>query len=240
MATKAVVQIGWDDVPWLPDKIKKEFLAATPPHEREARSRGIPVLGDGNVFQTPLEDILIEPQPIPAYWKRLYGIDVGDNTAVIALAHNPEDDVIVVYSDYCPKNAVPERIAPHIWGLNKAAGFKLPGLMDPSARNRSLTDGRRVIEMYRGLDCTIVPANNNVTSGIFEMRHRLETGRLKVFKTCVGWQNEYMTYHYKDGKIVKTNDHRMDATRYGVMGIRYAKTRDFNGNTGGFSGRKYF
>jgi hypothetical protein len=48
------------------------------PHEREARARGVPMLGSGRIFMTP-EDAITEPalEYIPAHWAKLWGIDPG-------------------------------------------------------------------------------------------------------------------------------------------------------------------
>lgn len=239
--SKAVVQIGWADVPWLDAKAKEEVLKGTPPHLRDARSKGIPLLGDGNVYQVPLEDFIVKPFPIPKYFKLAYGLDVGyNNTAVIAGALDPQTDILYLYSEHMTQGT-PDKTAPFIWGLERQAGYPLVGLIDPSARNRAATDGQKVIAQYRALKCKIIPAENAVEAGIFECTSRLQSGRLKVFSTLPGWQNEYMVYHRKDGKIVKHNDHRMDAWRYLVMGLRYAKPAPVgSGNSGGYSGRKYF
>ena len=35
---------GWDDVPHLEERTKTELLESTPPHLRDARSKGIPSL----------------------------------------------------------------------------------------------------------------------------------------------------------------------------------------------------
>ena len=49
------------------------------------------------------------------------------------------------------------------------------------------------------------------------------TGRFKVFDHCSEWFEEFRQYHHKDGRIVKANDDLLDATRYGVMMLRFAK-----------------
>ena len=53
----------------------------------------------------------------------------------------------------------------------------------------------------------------------------MSTGRLKVFKSLTNWLSEYRIYRRDDkGKIVKQNDHAMDATRYLVKsGIQIAR-----------------
>ncbi len=61
---------------------------------------------------------------------------------------------------------------------------------------------------------------------------RMSTGSLKVFSSCQSWLQEYRLYRRdEDGKIVKENDHLMDATRYLVMSglpiARCAPNEDF-------------
>lgn len=61
-------------------------------------------------------------------------------------------------------------------------------------------------------------ANKAVDMGIAAVMSRLSTGKLKVFNTCQKWLNEYRMYSYDDKqRIVKRNDHLMDATRFMVM-----------------------
>ena len=43
------IMASWDDVPHISEAEKATLWAAHPPHEREARSKGIPQLGTGAV-----------------------------------------------------------------------------------------------------------------------------------------------------------------------------------------------
>ena len=58
-----------------------------------------------------------------------------------------------------------------------------------------------------------------------EMLTRMQTGRLKVFKYLNDWFEEFRLYHRKDGRVVKEGDDLMSATRYGIMMLRYARTK---------------
>lgn len=94
----------------------------------------------------------------------------------------------------------------------------IPGVIDPAARGRSQTDGKRLVEVYRGLGLDLEYADNSVEAGITEVWNRLSTGRLKVFRTLTNFFNEYRLYRRdKNGKIVKMGDHLMDAIRYDIM-----------------------
>jgi phage terminase large subunit-like protein len=84
---KYVVAATWDDVPHLSAETKEQLYKEIPAYQRDARTRGIPQLGSGAVFQISDEDLLVKPFPIPDHWPRCYGMDVGWNkTAVCWLA----------------------------------------------------------------------------------------------------------------------------------------------------------
>ena len=67
--------------------------------------------------------------------------------------------------------------------------------------------------------------DEGVEAGIFDMRQRIETGRLKVFNTMVMWREEYESYHRDEGKIDKNHDDLMDATRYLLSKMDTFKTK---------------
>ncbi len=49
----------------------------------------------------------------------------------------------------------------------------------------------------------------------------MSSGKLKVFRSLGNWLSEFRLYQRdRDGKIVKQNDHLMDATRYLIMSGR--------------------
>jgi Terminase RNaseH-like domain len=189
-----------------------EMLKQFPVHEREARSKGIPMLGSGKVYPVPEDDIFIDPIRIPEYWPKAYGMDVGWNrTAVVWGAWDRDSDIIYIYSEHYLGQNPPQIHAHSI----RARGEHIIGVIDPAGAGSSQVDGSKLIDIYRNLGLKIRPANNAVEAGIFEVYSRLISGRLKVFRTCVNWASEYRIYRRsKKGMIVKENDHLMDATRY--------------------------
>ena len=100
----------------------------------------------------------------------------------------------------------------------------MPGVVDPAARGRSQTDGRRLIEMYKDLGLELTGSQNAVESGIQEVLDAFNTGKLKVFKDVLPrWWEEFRLYRRdKNGRIVKLRDHLMDATRYWWLSGREA------------------
>ena len=219
-----VLTLGWDDVPHLSVEAKAKMLQAYPPHERDARSKGIPSLGSGAIYPVDENDIAISDIEIPAHWPRVFGMDVGWNrTAAIWGAWDRESDVVYLYAEHYRGQAEPSVHADAI----KARGDWIPGVIDPASRGRTQNDGQQLVTMYRDLKLDIEFANNAVEAGVYEVWTRLSAGRLKVFKSCVNWLAEFRLYRRDEkGKIVKEKDHLMDATRYLAMsGLDRAKTK---------------
>lgn len=210
--SKCIITAGWDDAPWLSEESKARMLDDTPPHLRAARSRGEPAMGSGNVYPIPLDDILIKPFEIPDYYERLYALDVGWNrTACVFGAKNPDTGVVYIYDEHYMGQAEP---AIHAHSIH-ARGKWLEGVIDPASRGRSQIDGQKLMDIYKDLGLTIFPAKNEVEGGIQAVYSALSSGKLKVFDTLHNLQKEYTLYRRDlNGKIIKENDHLMDALRY--------------------------
>lgn len=219
----AVINATWDDAPHLTDEDKEELFRSLPPHQRDARSRGIPSLGSGAIYPVSEQDVICEPFEIPPYYDWCYGLDVGwNNTASVAIAYNRDFDTAYVVQEY--KRGQVEPIV-HTQAI-KTFG-EIPGVVDPAARGRNSKDGDDLMRLYRELGLTLTPADNGVSSGILEVYQRLSSGRLKIFSTCTQTLEEYRLYRRDEkGNIVKENDHLMDALRYAIMsGLALARPR---------------
>ena len=125
---------------------------------------------------------------------------------------NRETDTLYCYAEHYRGEAEAVIHAEAI----RARGKWIPGAIDPSARGRSQVDGRALIQMYRDLGLDLIEADNAVESGIYQLLMRMTTGRFKVFRSLQNWLGEFRLYRRDEkGKIIKENDHLMDATRYG-------------------------
>jgi hypothetical protein len=213
--TRYVVQQTWDDAPHLSPETRAQLESAYPIHERDARVRGIPQLGSGVIFPIPETEITVKPFDIPAHFRHSYGMDVGWNrTAAAFFATDEASGTSYLYSEYYRSNAEPPI---HAMGI-KARGAWIPGAIDPAARGRSQRDGEDLFALYIQLGLKLVAADNSVETGLYEVWTRLSAGKIKVFDTCTNWLAEYRMYRRDEkGKIVKDNDHLMDATRYWEM-----------------------
>jgi Terminase RNaseH-like domain len=221
--SRFAVQIGWGDVPHLSKQQQDEMLDAFPLHEREARAKGVPMLGSGRIYPIDEAQLIIDPFEIPRWWPRAYGLDVGWNTtAAIWGAWDRDSDMLYLTSEHYMGQQPPQVHADAI----KSRGDWMLGAIDPASAGASQTDGRRLLDVYREMMLSLVEAENAVEAGILACYRRMTSGRLKVFRNCVNWVREFRIYRRdEDGKVVKENDHAMDATRYLIMtGMRYATT----------------
>lgn len=213
--SKWCIAIDWSNVPHLDEKTKKELYESIPPHQRDARTKGVPQLGSGVIYPVSDSAYLTEPFQIPEYWPRAFALDVGWNkTAAVWGAWNRANDTIYLYDEYYIGEAKPQIHADAIRGR----GLWIPGVIDPAAAGAGQRDGIALINEYRDLGLDLFPANNEVEAGIFATYRRLASGRLKVFTTLLNWRAEIRLYRRDEkGKIVKERDHLMDTTRYLVM-----------------------
>lgn len=221
---RAAVAIGWKDIPWMSEEAKREILESTPPHLRATVSEGIPTVGDGAVYRIPLDMVVLgkdQTFQIPAHYKKIYGMDVGWNrTAAIFGALDPDTDTLYIYHEHYVDHQPPEVHAARIKGL---AADWMPGAIDPAAGKSKDAYGKDLLDMYRRLGLRVREADNSVEAGILKVSSMLTQGKLKIFPGCYNLQNEYLTYHRDGGRIVKENDHALDALRYLVMSLQWAK-----------------
>lgn len=212
---KALVMAGWDDVPHLSKDEKRRMLGECEPHLVKSRSQGIPSLGSGAIYPIPEEDIVVSPFMIPAHWPKAYGFDVGwKKTAAVWGAIDRDTSTLYIYSEHYRGQAEPSVHASSI----KTRGDWIPGAIDPAANGSTQKDGERLLELYQDQKLILTNADNAVEAGIHAVYEGLSIGTIKVFSTCQNWLKEYRIYRRNEnGKIVKENDHLMDATRYLIM-----------------------
>jgi hypothetical protein len=184
----------------------------------ESRMPCVPALGSGAIYPLSETDIVVPDFELPAHYPRAYALDVGWNkTAVVWGARDNETGVLYLYSEHYQGMKEASLHADAI----KSRGPWIRGVVDPSARGRSQIDGQQLIEVYRQCGLDLWPAQNAVESGIYQTWQLMSSGKLKVFRSLGNWLREFRLYQRaEDGRIVKQDDHLMDATRYLIMSGR--------------------
>ncbi len=223
------INMGIDDIDHYTEAKKKELLLTYPPHERQARMYGIPVFGSGMVFPIELDDVIVNPFPIPDHFALMGAIDIGWDhpTAVVKIAWDRDNDVIYATACYREKNKTPALVAAAVkpWGNIEYA-------YPHDALQHDKGSGKQIAQFYReaGLNMTHHHAqyddgSNSLEASVLEMLERFQTGRLKIFSSLGPLIEELRNYHRKDGQIVKMDDDAISALRYAIMMKRYARPK---------------
>ena len=226
---ECVVTMTIYDAEHITPEQREEMIRAWPAHERDARARGIPMLGSGRIFPYS-DDAVSEPaiQHVPAYWGKLWGIDFGIDHpfAAVLILWDRDNDVIHVHHGFKVSSALPLFHASQMKMVGASVPVAWPqdgtqrdkGSLKPLA-NQYKETGLRMLDKH----ATWPDGSVSTEAAILEMQQRIETGRLKVAEHLEAWFDEYRTYHRKDGVIVKLKDDLLSATQKALMMKRHAQ-----------------
>lgn len=232
---RAHIQMGIEDAEHISSDKRQSIINSYPAHEREARTQGVPILGSGVIF--PIEESLIkiDPMPLPRHFKRLGGMDFGwDHPfGAVELVYDADRDIIYLTREY----RIRQRTVLEHAGVLKFWG-EIPWAWPHDGLQHSKDSGQVISLQYKkhGLKMLAKRAtfpktdkskgSSGVEAGLLEMLERMQTGRWKVFSTCTQWFEEKRLYYRDNGKVIKTNDDLIDASRYAMMMLRHAKVVD--------------
>ena len=224
------IRKGWDDAPHLNELTKQKLLESYPEHQKDMRTKGLPMLGHGRIYDLAESFITCDPFEIPDHWLLINGMDFGWDhpQAHIQLAIDLDNDIVyLTHAWKCSKVS-----ANDAWGSVKSWADGVPtawphdGLQHEKGRDDSRQQkdhyeeaGFLMLEEHATWDDT----SNSVEQGIYELRLRMQSGRFKVFRGQRDFFDEFLQYHRDDkGKLVKIKDDCLDAVRYAYMMRRFA------------------
>lgn len=225
---KAFVQASWADADHLSDEDVHDLEESIPAHTKEARSKGIPSVGEGRVFPVADSQIAVPRFQIPDYYEHVYGLDFGwqDPTAAVFIARDPDTDISYIYSTYKLGEQTPKT---HANNLLQMGADGLLGVSDPyGGTQRGQSDGVQMVDRYMQAGLDVVSADRSFKqNGIATILELMLSGKLKVFDDLSDWWGEFWIYGYdKNGKPNDKHDHLMDAMRYGVeSGLELARPK---------------
>ena len=219
---------GWDDAPHLSEKVKEELLSSFPAHQREMRTKGVPMLGHGRIYDIAEEDITCAPFAIPKHWLVIDGMDFGFDhpQAQVQLVIDPDAEDF-----YVTKAWKKDRVSPsEAWGATKSWAANVPTAWPLDGLQTEKGSGKQQKAYYIEAGFSLLQdhatwpdGSNGVEAGLYEIRDLMLKGKFKVFAGLRAFFDEFLQYHRDDrGRIVKTLDDVLDAVRYAYMMRRFA------------------
>lgn len=225
------MNVGWDDAPHLSDEMKEELLRSFPPHQRDMRTKGIPMLGHGRIFDLDESKLKVTPFECPDHFWVINGVDFGWDhpQAHVQLWIDRDEDVIYIAHAWKKSNVK----ADEAWRYVKRWAEFVPVAWPHDGLQHEKGGGEELAGKYRTEGFAMLPematwpeGGNSVELGVTELLERMLDGRLKIFNTCEDLFEEIRLYHRDDhGKIVKVKDDLISAVRYAYMMRRFAKMR---------------
>jgi phage terminase large subunit-like protein len=228
---RALVQMDIDDAGHFTEEERGTIVAAYRAHERDARARGIPLLGSGKVFQIPQESISVPSHPVPDHWARLGGVDFGYGDhpfAAVNCAWDRDSDCITLTHCYKEREPIPAVHASALrpWGQDLRYAWPHDGARDWGGSGP-------VAGVYRKEGLRMLREHSTFKEGGYSpeacvqiLLSRMQTGRFKAFEHLDQFWNELSMYHRKDGLLVKKNDDILSALFKVLMMLRFARVRD--------------
>ena len=226
-ADRKLVQMGLADAKHFSKKQRRQILDSYPSWEREARAHGIPSVGSGRIFPVDPDSITTAPFAVPDHWPRIAALDFGWDhpTAAVELAWDRDADCVYVLRSYRQRQETPMVHA----AILRTWGAWLPWAWPHDGLQHEKGSGATLAEQYKshGLammerNVTFEDGSTSVEAGLIHMLERMQSGRFKVLAGLNDWFEEFKLYHRKNGKVVKSKDDLMAATRYAIMGLRFA------------------
>lgn len=207
---------------------RERIVNSYPAHEKDARVKGIPILGSGRIFPVAEASIAFDAFDFPRHWPSICGLDFGWDhpTAAVWARWDRDADTIYIYDCYRVRESTPVIHAAAI----KARGGWIPVAWPHDGLQHSKDSGEQLAEQYRRQGLAMLPEHAQhedgsigVEAGLMDMLDRMYTGRLKVARHLLDWWEEFRLYHREEGRIVKEYDDLMAASRYLCMSLRFAR-----------------
>jgi len=223
-----MINAGWDDAPHLTQQVKETLLESFPQHQRDMRTKGIPMLGHGRIYDLAEEYVVCDPFEIPDHFMVINGMDFGWDhpQSQVQLAIDMDSGSIYVTNSWKQSRVSPNEA----WGAVQSWLRCVPTAWPMDGLQTEKGSGKQQKAYYAeaGFDMLSVHAtwpdgSNGVEAGLFEILDLMRKGKFKIFRGNRDLINEFLQYHRDDkGKIVKTGDDLLDAMRYAYMMRRFA------------------
>jgi hypothetical protein len=219
---------GWADAPHMTLEKRERMLGQYPAHQRDMRTKGVPMLGHGRIFDFSEEFITCPAFEIPDHWFVIDGMDFGWDhpQSQIKLVWDKDNDDFFVINAWKKSQTQPAMA----WAAVKSWAADVPTAWPADGLQTEKGSAKQQMSYYKEAGFKMIPEHatwpdggNGVEAGLFEIRDLMQKGKFKVFAGLREVFNEFNQYHRdENGKIVKTMDDLWDAIRYAYMMRRKA------------------
>lgn len=204
-----VLNVSTQSNPHLPDDYREEIVEDYSGRFYEQEVEGAFVGFEGLVYPWFDDDTHVVTSQPDRWDDLIYCVDWGfSNPSVVEVVAFRGSQPVVLDEVY-ESRLTDEDLGEEIRQLQQIYGDAIT-YCDPSEPGS--------IETITRMGIDAVPADNDVTPGIKAVTAHEDD--LRVHANCQGLINEFAQYQYRDGgdsdKVVKENDHAIDALRYGL------------------------
>lgn len=190
-----------DNAENLPDDYIENVLETLPERARRRFLLGEFVKAEGVIYEGFDDACIIKPEALPPIERYVVGLDFGLNMAAVLVGF--AGDNIYIVDDHGTYNATASAFNAEIW--ERWGNYDIV-YCDPAG-------GERIQEIAYG-----DKANNSVDPGIDWISAAIEGKRFFVCENAHGVLGEIYDYRRDDKeRVIKENDHYMDAMRYGIF-----------------------
>ena len=231
--TQYMQRASWDDAKHLTEEVKEALLSQFPPWQRDMRTKGLPLLGTGLIFDLDIEQAVCKRFECPNHWLVINGMDFGWDhpQAHIQLWIDLDEDVVYVAHAVKMRKTEPFRAWHEVksWAKDVPTAWPLDGLQSEkrggtTQKSYYEDEGWTMLDdhaTWEGVPKGV--GNTSVEHGLVEIYNRIKSGKLKIFEHLNDLKQEFLQYHRNERQgIVKINDDLLDALRYAYMMRRYA------------------
>lgn len=223
---------------------KKQIWDETDPMERPCRCEGEPFQGSGKIFAIPKESYIRDRIPLSMQWRYGIGIDFGSaNTGACFAAYDEYNDIFYAFGEYQQTNqtiqtnalAIRDKMKHYarMIGVSQFSPADWPCAYGNDGNQTQDEDCQTLADQWRKYDmklmadpCHLISTKTDDKGGVKEvrdfhrgpmldeMRQAFCAGKLIVFNDCYTLLRQIDFYHKENGKIIKVNDHVLDACRH--------------------------
>lgn len=221
-------RVEWKDAPHITPEKAEKMLDQYPSWQRDMRTKGLPLLGTGLIFDLDIEACKVKAFECPEHWLVINGMDIGwDHPQAHAqLWINPDEWCIYVTRGIKASKKQPYEM----WELVKSWAKDVPTSWPADGFQTEKGTGKTQKSYYEDAGWSMLfeqatwpDGGNSVEQGLIEIYKLIQLGQFKIFDHLSDVFEEFQQYHRdENGKIVKKMDDLLDAIRYAYMMRRHA------------------